>query len=376
MTNQEQLLQWFYKNQRKLPFRENKDPYKIWISEVMLQQTRVSAMLPSYEKFISRFPDILSLAESKEEEVIQYWKGLGYYSRAINLRKGAVYLKGHFNGKFPAGLEEALSIPGVGPYTARAVLSIAYNKQVAVLDGNVKRVLARYFLFQDNISIPSSHKALQELADCFLNKENPGNHNQAMMELGAMICIQNPTCMICPIQTKCLAFESGMQNELPIIRKEKQKQQIKLKFYFLEYNKQILIVKYKTRRFFKTIFTLPYLIEGSKLNISYEDSSKFGIFLKEHSSSLDWERTGKHSITHHEIELYKTRIELNKRNLNELEKILSSKLPSGEIEWKWIELNDLKLEFPSSIAGKLYVRLPPINGFDRLTNRNEDTDET
>ena len=353
MTNQDKLLNWFYKNQRKLPFRENKDPYKIWISEVMLQQTRVAAMLPSYEKFILRFPDITSLAESTEEEVIQYWKGLGYYSRAINLRKGAVYLQENFQAKFPNTLEDALSVPGVGPYTARAVLSIAYNKEYAVLDGNVKRVLARYFLFKENISLPSSHKALQELADTFLNVKNPGDHNQAMMELGAMVCLQAPLCMLCPIQKGCLAFEKGKQSELPIMGKEKTKLPIKLKFFFFEKDEQILVVKYKQRRFFKTIFTLPFLIEGSKLPVSYTDNSEFGKFLQGMEDSLEWTKTGKHSITHHDIELQQARFSLDKKNLQTLEKILSSKLPSVELEWKWIKKEDLKSEFPSSIAGKL-----------------------
>lgn len=355
MTPHDKLLQWFYKNQRKLPFRENKDPYKIWISEVMLQQTRVAAMLPSYEKFISRFPNILSLAESTEEEVIQYWKGLGYYSRAINLRKGAVYLKENFQAKFPDQLEDALSIPGVGPYTARAVLSIAYNKEYAVLDGNVKRVLARYFLFKENISLPSSHKALQELADTFLNSKNAGDHNQAMMELGAIVCLPAPLCMLCPIQKGCLAFEKGRQSELPIMGKEKTKLPIKLKFFFLEKDKKILVVKYKHRRFFKTIFTLPFLIEGSKLPVSYEDDSEFGNYLKEIEFNLEWTKTGKHSITHHDIELFQATHRLDNKTLNGIEKFLSSKLTPEKVEWKWIDPNDLKLEFPSSIAGKLSI---------------------
>ena len=364
MSPQEKLLNWFLKNQRKLPFRENKDPYKIWISEVMLQQTRVAAMLPSYEKFISRFPDITSLAESTEEEVIQYWKGLGYYSRAINLRKGAVFLKENFQAKFPETLEETLLIPGVGPYTARAVLSIAYNKEYAVLDGNVKRVLARYFLFKENISIPSSHKALQELADTFLNSKNPGDHNQAMMELGATICLPAPLCMLCPIQKGCLAFEKGKQTELPIMGKEKTKLPIQLKFFFLEKDERILVVKYKHRRFFKTIFTLPFLIEGKKLPTSYEDNSEFGKYLKDIGEKSNWTKTGKHSITHHDIELQQARVLLDKKNLQTLEKILSSKIPSLEIEWKWIQKEDLKLEFASSITGKLkmdveYVRQSP-----------------
>lgn len=354
MTDQTKLLNWYQKNKRQLPFRKDKDPYKIWISEVMLQQTRVAAMLPSYEKFILRFPDVTSLANATEEEVIQYWKGLGYYSRAIHLRKGAIYIQENFAGKFPENLEEALSVPGVGPYTARAVVSIAYNKEFAVLDGNVKRILSRYFLFSENVSIPSSHKKLQDLADSFLNSKNPGDHNQGMMELGATICLPAPLCMLCPIQSGCQAFAIGKQSDYPILAKEKKKLSIQLKFLFLKKEKKILVVKYKSRRFFKTIFTLPFFITGTNLN-PYKDTTDLGNLLQEISKNATWRKAGKHTITHHEIELLQTTIELTNKNYESLEKILSSQNQSVEIEFKWISKETLLTEFPSSIAGKLLL---------------------
>ncbi|HMV41140.1 MAG TPA: A/G-specific adenine glycosylase [Leptospiraceae bacterium] len=355
MKEQFKLLEWFQKNQRPLPFRKDKDPYKIWISEVMLQQTRVAAMLPSYEKFILRFPNVSSLASATEEEVIQSWKGLGYYSRAIHLRKGAIYLMEMHHGIFPKDLDSVLKIPGVGPYTARAVLSIAYNKNYAVLDGNVKRVLSRYFLFKENIAIPSAHKKLQELADSFLNPNNSGDHNQAMMELGATVCLPAPLCMLCPIQSHCMAFQIGKQAEYPIVAKEKQKLPIQLKFLFLNLNQKILLVKYKKRRFFKTIFTLPFLINGENLSNSYNDLTEFGGYCKSISETGVWKKVGKHTITHHEIELLQMNFSVSGKNEKDLEKILSSSSSSREIEYKWIDKKDIKIEFPSSIAGKLLL---------------------
>lgn len=341
------LFKWFAENKRSLPFRENRDPYKIWISEVMLQQTRVSAMLPSFQRFIKLFPDIKSLAEAKDEDVVKAWKGLGYYSRALNLHKGAVFIANNFNCNFPEELEEALSVPGVGPYTARAVLSIAFNKPLAVLDGNVKRVLSRYYLYEKNISLAASHKELQKLADEFLNTDSPGAHNEAMMELGATICIQTPLCMLCPIQKNCLAFKEGKQNVLPITGKEKEKLFIQLLFLLIEKEGKILLLKEKKRRFFKTIYTPPFLIEGKNLKDEYHTSLKFLGKDAEKTIKKDWMPAGKHSITHHEIELfYKTM-----KNIDLKEDELA------KLDHKWVLKKDLGTEFPSSIAGKILKNL-------------------
>ncbi|MCX7999246.1 MAG: A/G-specific adenine glycosylase, partial [Leptospiraceae bacterium] len=184
----QKLLEWFQKHHRKLRFRETKNPYHIWVSEVMLQQTRVNTMLVSYGKFIERFPNVVTLANSNLETVLTYWKGLGYYSRAENLHKGAKYILENFQGNIPEDIQKLLQVPGIGTYTANAILSIAYNKPFAVLDGNVKRELSRIFLFSDDITKSKSIKYLQSLADVFLNKENPSDHNQALMELGALVC--------------------------------------------------------------------------------------------------------------------------------------------------------------------------------------------
>ncbi len=340
----QKLLDWFKRNHRKLIFRETKNPYHIWVSEVMLQQTRVNAMLVSYEKFIKKFPDISSLANSNLETVLAYWKGLGYYSRAENLYKGARYVMENLEGEIPKDLEKILQIPGIGKYTASAILSISYNLPVAVLDGNVKRVLSRLFLFQGDIKKASSEKYLQNLANEFLNPENAGDHNQALMELGALICIPKPNCVSCPISAFCLACSQDLQNQIPISKKEKEKLFIRLNFLWIEWNGEVLLTLDNERRFFKKIYALPFWIEGKNLSKDYLYKEKIFSLLEVPPKPIAV-LPNKHSITHHDIEVlvYKSRLE--KLNFLKLENT------------KWIPVSELEFEFPSSLAKKILKSL-------------------
>lgn len=254
------LRNWFLKEKRDLPFRKNRTPYSTWVSEIMLQQTRVAAMLPLYEKFMQRFPTPEELANAEEEEVLRYWQGLGYYSRAKNLHLGVKKLVHEFGGKFPKTLEEVLSLPGVGPYTARAILSISYNLPFAVLDGNAKRVLSRLVLFQESGS--KADPKLQKIADSFLNTEFPGDHNEAVMELGARVCIPKPLCNECPLQIDCEANKAGLQESIPPIEKKKKEIPLNIRFYLLHTENGFLLLRYPERRFFKTIYSLPFGFEG------------------------------------------------------------------------------------------------------------------
>ncbi len=339
------LLSWFELYKRDLSFRKNKDPYRIWVSEIMLQQTRVNHMLPIYEKFMERFPNISTLANSNEDQVFSYWKGLGYYSRAINLWKGAKLILEKYNGIFPNTLENALKIPGVGAYTSRAVLSIAFNQPQAVLDGNVKRVLARFYNFSESIDSPKSNKHLQILADGFLNRKNPAAHNQAMMELGSLVCKINPECKLCPLNMGCKAYSLGLEKKLPVTTKDKKKVPIHLNFVLLKKGNDLLICKYKERRFFKKIFTLPFFITSDSLKAEYMDNTNLGIFLNKFNKTASIQNFGKHSITHHDIQLYFTELQFDRKILPSLE--------DSRIEYKWIDKNNLESEFPSSIAKKL-----------------------
>lgn len=209
------LSQWYLRNHRKLPWRETRDPYRIWLSEIMLQQTRVAAVLPYYQRFLERFPDVQSLASASEDELLAAWSGLGYYSRARNLQRAAKEIVAR--GSFPSDYDSILALPGVGDYTAAAVASIAFGVARAVLDGNVLRVLSRITNDSGDISSAKTRERLRSHAGALLDPEAPGLFNQAMMELGATVCLpQNPQCLLCPVQSHCEALKQGTQHELPV----------------------------------------------------------------------------------------------------------------------------------------------------------------
>jgi A/G-specific adenine glycosylase len=209
------LRDWFARYRRDLPWRRTRDPYAIWISEIMLQQTRVAAVIPYYERFIERFPNFETLAEAPETELLAHWAGLGYYYRARNLQKAACEMRER--GGFPASYEEIRRLPGIGDYTAAAVASIAFELPHAVLDGNVFRVLSRLADDATNITSNAGRKHFAALANELLDRSAPGEFNQAMMELGATICLPGkPQCLVCPVARFCRAQASGRQNELPV----------------------------------------------------------------------------------------------------------------------------------------------------------------
>ena len=205
---QDTLINWYALNQRDLPWRHNPTPYQVWLSEVILQQTRVNQGMDYYLRFVDRWPTVADLAQASEEEVLKMWQGLGYYSRARNLRLCAKQVVESYNGQFPADYEQLKLLKGVGDYTAAAIASIAFNKPHAVVDGNVYRVLSRLFDIDTPININEGQKLFSELANQLLNRKHPGLHNQALMEFGALQCTpKNPNCLHCPLQPQCLAFE-------------------------------------------------------------------------------------------------------------------------------------------------------------------------
>jgi A/G-specific adenine glycosylase len=222
VTFQKQLLGWFRQFQRDLPWRQTKDPYRIWLSEIMLQQTRVAAVIPYYERFLKRFPDVQALAKAPGEEVLRLWSGLGYYSRARNLRKAAQQIVANHGGRFPTSTGDALALSGIGNYTAAAILSIAFGKKHAVLDGNVARVLARLGAIRGDLRESRRWQALQDRADSYLDAVAPGDWNQAMMELGATLCTpKSPQCLLCPVAQFCEGRKLGIAESLPEKRKKR-----------------------------------------------------------------------------------------------------------------------------------------------------------
>src|SRR5262245_20100698 len=228
-TFRKRLLTWFRQFKRDLPWRRERDPYRIWLSEIMLQQTRVAAVIPYYERFLERFPNIQALAAAPQEEVLRRWSGLGYYSRARNLQKAAQQIVAEHGGEFPSEMQYALDLPGIGNYTAAAILSIAFEKKHAVLDGNVARVLARIEAVRGDLRESPRWKELQQSADVYLDPRSPGDWNQAMMELGATLCTpKSPQCLLCPVGQVCEGRKLGIAKTLPEARKKRETVQIRL----------------------------------------------------------------------------------------------------------------------------------------------------
>jgi len=212
----ESLLNWFETYRRDLPWRKNCDPYRIWISEIMLQQTRVAAVIPYYQRFLERFPNVNALAAAPQEEVLRLWSGLGYYSRARNLQRAAQQIVATHGGVFPRTHEEILTLEGIGEYTAAAILSIAFGDTHAVLDGNVARVISRLEAIRGDLRQAKLWRLLQESADRMLALESPGSWNQAMMELGATVCTpRSPRCLLCPVAQFCEGRKRGIAESLP-----------------------------------------------------------------------------------------------------------------------------------------------------------------
>ena len=211
------LTDWYLKNRRDLPWRKTRDPYRVWLSEIMLQQTRIAQGLPYYLKFVSAFPTVFDLANASEEKVLKLWQGLGYYSRARNLHVTAQYVAFELNGIFPLNYNDLLKLKGIGEYTASAIASICYNEPVAVVDGNVYRVLARFFDIETPVNSTAGVNEFRDLARQLLDEHDPGTYNQTIMEFGALQCTpQLPLCESCPLSTACLALKHNKVGMLPV----------------------------------------------------------------------------------------------------------------------------------------------------------------
>ncbi len=261
-----QLLNWYDSNHRILPWRETQDPYKIWISEIILQQTRVAQGHNYYLRFINRFPTVADLASAPEDEVLLLWQGLGYYSRARNLHIAAQQIMEQHGGIFPTEWKDVRNLKGIGDYTAAAICSFAYNQPYAVLDGNVYRVLARLFDEETIMDIPAGKRLFHALADEILNRENPAAHNQAIMEFGALYCTPtSPDCEHCPLQVHCQAYANHTVDFLPV-----RKPRTALKERYLNYlifrseDNQTLIYRREKQDIWKHLYEFP-LIESDHL---------------------------------------------------------------------------------------------------------------
>lgn len=252
----QKLMYWNkHENTRSMPWKGEKDAYKIWLSEIILQQTRVEQGLAYYKRFIEVFPTINELANAPEAKVFKLWEGLGYYSRCKNLIATAKIVKDKYSGKFPAVYESIKSLKGIGPYTAAAICSFAFNLPYAVVDGNVLRVLSRYFGISTPINSTEGKKIFNKLADSLLDKDNPGIYNQAIMDFGAVVCKpQNPLCSICPQSSVCQAFRHAWVNDLPVKEKTLKKKIRYLYYFMITANKKTLVKKRASKDIWQNLY--------------------------------------------------------------------------------------------------------------------------
>jgi len=335
---QTRLLAWYHKEKRDLPWRRTSDPYHILVSEVMLQQTQVATVIPYYEKWIQSFPTVGSLAKAPETKVLKHWEGLGYYSRARNLHKTAKEIHQHLDGRVPESREEILKLPGIGKYTAGAILSIAFNQDAGVLDGNVKRVLSRLFRLKENGASPTSEKILWELADKMPPSGQAGDFNQAIMELGALVCLpKNPLCEKCPLNKICEGREEAHLFPPPKVKVATKK---------IEVSAAVILKNGKTyiqQRLHKGLMGGLWEFPGGKLEknelpeqaLVREIQEELGVQIEVGEKIL----TIKHSYTKFRVTLH----------------VFLCRLPKGRIQatsceqWKWVTIQDLKAyPFPAA----------------------------
>lgn len=373
-VNPRALYGWYARSKRDLPFRATADFYPIWVSEIMLQQTRVAAMLPRYAEFMRRFPTVEALANSSEEEVLAAWRGLGYYSRARNLRLGAGQVVAEHGGVFPDEPAAARKIKGVGEYTAAAILSIAYGRELAVFDGNVRRVVARLH----HPDAGHDETTLKELALALLRKRGratPGDHNQAMMELGALVCLPGvPACPVCPLRSECrgLAAVGGVEErarlaQVPPSKKDLRVVELEMRVYFLieEPGELVWILKDEASRFFKNLWFFP--VRYRVLSRTEPNTRKSASQPDEFPASpglelIEARKTGlrrrpaagvfQHGITHHTIRGRLEVLEIRDPR-GTLWKRLAAEGSAQDSVWRKVPLDELHEVVVSSIAKKI-----------------------
>ncbi|MDC6470612.1 A/G-specific adenine glycosylase [Flavobacteriales bacterium] len=312
------LIKWYNLNKRNLPWRNTNDPYKIWISEIILQQTRVEQGLPYYNKFILNFPNIIKLSQAKEDKVLKLWQGLGYYSRARNLHFTSKYITEKLNGEFPKNYDGLIKLKGVGKYTASAISSFAYNEKKAVLDGNVFRVLSRYFGVFDPIDSTLGLKLFEEISFKNLPIKNIATYNQSIMEFGALQCKPaSPNCELCPLNFNCWAFLNNKISSLPVKNKKIIKKERFFNFIVLANEKFVFIEKRIKNDIWKNLYQFP-LFEDSDLNFKpAKDLVKNGVLLKKTKI--------KHILTHQRLNVVFWHYNVNKLEKNKKYKTIEIK---------------------------------------------------
>jgi A/G-specific adenine glycosylase len=338
-----QLSEWYLRHARKLPWRKTRDPYRIWISEVMLQQTQVTTVIPYYEKFIGRFPTVEALAAAEESTVLTYWSGLGYYSRAKNLHRGAKTIVERFGGKFPRDREVILEIPGIGPYTAGAILSIAFDLPVPLVDGNVQRVFARLFGVRKSLQLGEVQKFFWKMAGESVSEcESPRVFNQALMELGAVVCVKGaPRCLLCPIQASCVALEKGWQLELPLKKVRKEKVDLRWLGLVAQSQGRIFLRQNAKGQWWSDLWDFPRIELTADHEVDTEASRWAG---RHRANSFKALTAQRHTVTHHRIHLTPVVFSLKRP------------IPLADTEGRWFTFEEVR-ELPLSSLAKKVTQL-------------------
>jgi A/G-specific adenine glycosylase len=341
-----QLLVWYRRNQRCLPWRKTNDPYRIWISEIMLQQTQVDTVIPYYHRFLKTFPTVSSLARAPLQKVLKVWENLGYYSRARNIHAAARMIVEKFGGQVPDNLEVIQTLPGIGQYTAGAILSIAYGQALPAVDGNVRRILCRLFAIRKSMDNTREQKQLQKLAASLIPAKHPGDFNQALMDLGATICkAKNPDCARCPVACHCQAQLHDLQNVLPIIRKAPAIPHRQAAAAVIRNSKgMLLVVQRPTSGLLASLWKLPGGFikseEDTEKSLRRNVKEELGIAIRpgKYLASVN------HTYTHFRITLQAYECSLLKGDPK----------PLGCQNWRWASLTDLK-KLPMSKVDRMIV---------------------
>ena len=309
------VLYWYFKNKRDFPWRKSKSVYKVWLSEIILQQTQTSQGLSYYNEIINTFPTLKELAEASEEQILKLWQGLGYYSRARNLHFTAKYIQNNLNGVFPDDYDSLIKLKGIGPYTAAAISSICFNEKRAAVDGNVYRILARVFNIDTAINSTEGIKTFQELANSLISETNPGDYNQSMMDIGASICTpKKPKCNQCPLKSICLANYNSTINNLPIkIKKTKIKHRY-LHYLCIEYNGNFLMKKRTQKGIWKNLYDFPLIEVGETPKQNDTDYKKLLNSILEGEIIIKKTKHYEHKLTHQKLYITIEYIKTNKIN--------------------------------------------------------------
>lgn len=352
MNISESLLEWYYVNHRKLPWRETSDPYAIWLSEVMLQQTQVDTVIGYYNRFLTQLPTVNDLAEATEEQVYKLWEGLGYYSRAKNLMRCARIIKERYNGIFPRDYKTLIGLPGIGPYTVGAVLSIAYNLAYPAVDGNVMRVISRIYCLTEDISQPKSRQIFEKKVMEII-PEDARHFNQALMELGATLCTpKNPKCHQCPVAKHCEAKKSNKWAELPVKTKKINKTIKKIAAVWLKDDDKILIIKKSDAGLLSGLWGFPYVEYEPGQNpiplIAQKMYKEYG-FIVEH---IGIKCESNHVFTHIQWDMTLYEFILFKEEKTEL---VAEGSDLTNFNRTWITHKEIK-EYPMSTAFKKLIR--------------------